>query len=110
MLAASLMLPRPHEAFLGYEVVWLIIACGSAVVSVMLATDGSLSVKERIASVIPLLPAVFSLLMRRALALTAVAAWKNDLLLCILLTVTLLADGCCFYPIANRRCLCQQDG
>ena len=72
--------------------------------------DGGLSVKQRIVSLLPLLPVIFSLLVRRALALSAVAEWKNDLLLCILLTVTLLADGCCFYPIANRRCLCQQDG
>ncbi len=110
MLVACLLLPHPHEAFLGYEVVWMVIACGSALASVMLAMDGGLSVKQRIVSLLPLLPVIFSLLARRALALFAVAAWKNDLLLCILLTVTLLADGCCFYPIANRRCLCQQDG
>ncbi len=103
ILTASLLLSRPHEAFLGYEAVWLISACGTAAASVMLALDSHLSVRQRGVSLLPLLPVLFSLLCRRTLASSSIAMWKNDLLLCMLLTINLLTDGCCYYPIANKR-------
>ena len=102
VLVAWLMLPVPHAAFTGYEMVFAVSSIGIAAVSIMLAMKQDGTVFRRIRSLLPLIPVVFSLIMRRYLALFAIEQWANDVVLCILLTITLLTGTGCFYLIANR--------
>ncbi len=102
VLAAWRVLPCPHAPFLGYELVFAVSSVGIAAVSIMLALNAQDTIFHRVRSLLPLIPVIFSLTMRRYLALSGIEQWANDVILCILLTITLLAGACCFYLIANK--------
>lgn len=102
-LLAALLLPRPAAAFYGYEWAYAAGVCGVAGVCVMLALRPSIPLPRRLASLIPVLICLCTLLIRRQLALAGIADWRGATLLCGLFTLMMLSGGLAVYPIANAK-------
>lgn len=102
-LAAMLLLPRPEAAFYGYEASYGIGLCAVAGAGAALALSNTGGAGRRMAAVAALGVAVFSLLVRRQLALAGAGGWQSAVLLCALFTLMMLCGAAAVYPAANAK-------
>ena len=102
-LLSALLLPRPAAAFYGYELACVAGLSGVAGVSVALALRPGIALPRRLGALMPALVCLFTVLIRRQLALMGAADWRGATLLCGLFTIMMLSGGLAVYPVANAR-------
>lgn len=102
-LALSLLLPRPEEAFLGYQAAFTVQAVIVLAALGMLAFHPQAALRRKLFLLLPLCALAFSFLVRIRLAQAGAGGVGASTILCAAFTLTCCLSAPCLYPAACPR-------